>query len=71
MAKPLSLVVADVGVIVDGQSATVTFKGLSPNFAGLYQVNFVVPSGVSSGQLVTLAVSTPDALTNEAKLYIE
>ena len=67
--KPLSLVVADIGVLVDGQNATVTFKGLAPGFAGLYQVNFVVPSGVSSGQLVNLEVSTPDALTNEAKLY--
>jgi uncharacterized protein (TIGR03437 family) len=56
---------------VDGQNATVTFKGLAPGFAGLYQVNFVVPSGVSSGQLVGLSVSTPDALTNEAKLYIQ
>jgi uncharacterized protein (TIGR03437 family) len=71
LAKPLSLAVADIGVFVDGQNATVAFKGLSPNFAGLYQVNFVVPSGVSSGQLVTLAVSTPDAFTNEAKIYIQ
>ena len=69
--KPLSLVVADIGVFVDGQPATVTFKGLAPGFAGLYQVNFVVPSGVTSGQLVGLSVSTPDALTNEAKLYIQ
>jgi uncharacterized protein (TIGR03437 family) len=58
-------------VFVDGQNATVTFKGLAPGFAGLYQVNFVVPSGVTSGQLVGLSVSTPDALTNEAKLYIQ
>jgi uncharacterized protein (TIGR03437 family) len=71
LVKPLSLVVADIGVFVDGQNATVTFKGLAPGFAGLYQVNFVVPSGVSSGQLVGLSVSTPDALTNEAKLYIQ
>jgi uncharacterized protein (TIGR03437 family) len=71
LVKPLSLVVADIGVFVDGQPATVTFKGLAPGFAGLYQVNFVVPSGVTSGQLVGLSVSTPDALTNEAKLYIQ
>jgi uncharacterized protein (TIGR03437 family) len=71
VANPLSVVVANVGVVVDGQPAVVTFQGLAPGFAGLYQVNFVVPSGVSSGQLVTLAVSTPDAFTNEAKIYIQ
>lgn len=71
LVKPLSLVVADIGVIVDGQPATVTFKCLAPGFAGLYQVNFVVPSGVSSGRLVGLSVSTPEAFTNEAKLYIQ
>ena len=36
LVKPLSLVVADIGVFVDGQAATVTFKGLAPGFAGLY-----------------------------------
>jgi uncharacterized protein (TIGR03437 family) len=70
VAKPLSIVVANVGVLVDGQAATVTFQGLAPGFAGLYQVNFVVPGGVSSG-LVNLEISTPDALTNEAQLYMQ
>ncbi len=67
--SPLSTVDADVGVFVDGQPATVTFKGLAPGFAGLYQLNFVVPSGISSGALVYVAVSTPGAYTSEAKLY--
>jgi uncharacterized protein (TIGR03437 family) len=68
--SPPSTVDADVGVFVDGVPATVTFKGLTPGLAGLYQVNFVVPDGVSSG-LVYLAVSTPDAFTTLAKLYIK
>ncbi len=33
-----------IDVYVDGQQANVTFEGLAPGFAGLYQVNFVVPS---------------------------
>jgi hypothetical protein len=33
-------------------------------------VNFEVPKGVSSGKLVNLSIATPDAVTNEAKLYI-
>jgi uncharacterized protein (TIGR03437 family) len=70
VAKPLSIVVANIGVLVDGQAAAINFQGLAPGFAGLYQVNFVVPGGVSSG-LVNISVSTPDAVTNEARLYIQ
>jgi uncharacterized protein (TIGR03437 family) len=67
--NPPSTVDADVGVFVDGVAAQVTFKGLTPGLAGLYQVNFVVPN-VASG-LVYLAISTPDAFTTLAKLYIK
>ena len=69
-SNPLSTVNADVGVFVDTISAQVTFKGLAPGFAALYQINFVVPSGASSGQ-VYLDVSTPDAYTSEAKIYVQ
>ncbi|HTS47641.1 MAG TPA: hypothetical protein VMH05_06840, partial [Bryobacteraceae bacterium] len=34
---------------VDGVAATVTFAGLAPDLAGLYQVNVIIPSGVTSG----------------------
>ena len=71
VAKPLSYVVAEVTVSVDGLNAPVSFKGLAPGFAGFYQVNFEVPKGVPSGKLVSLSIATPDAVTNEAKLYIK
>ena len=69
-SNPISNVDADIGVFVDGVEADVSFKGLAPGFAGLYQVNFKVPDGVSSG-LVYLAVSSPEAYTTQAKLYIK
>ena len=69
-SSPLSLVNADVGVYIDTQQAQVVFKGLAPGFAALYQVNFVVPGGVSSGQ-VYVDISTPDAYSSEAKIYIQ
>jgi uncharacterized protein (TIGR03437 family) len=69
-SSSLSIVNADVAVFVDSQQAQVTFKGLAPGFVALYQVNFVVPAGVSSGQ-VYVDVSTPDAYTSEAKLYVQ
>ena len=69
-SSPLSQVVANVQVFIDGQPATVAFKGLAPGFAGLYQINCVVPEGVSAGQ-VYLDVSTPDGYTSVAKLYVQ
>jgi adhesin/invasin len=42
-AVELSKVTAGVTATVGGQPATVLFAGLAPGYAGLYQVNLVVP----------------------------
>jgi uncharacterized protein (TIGR03437 family) len=65
----LSTVDDGVAIFVDGQQATVAFAGLAPGFAGLYQINFVVPSGITPSSLVYLDISTNEAYTTEAKLY--
>jgi uncharacterized protein (TIGR03437 family) len=41
--SPYSYVTAPVTATLGGQPATVLFAGLAPGFAGLYQVNVVVP----------------------------
>jgi uncharacterized protein (TIGR03437 family) len=43
---------------VGGQTAVVSYAGLAPTFAGLYQINFTVPSGLSAdNQPIVLTVN--------------
>lgn len=50
-------------------SVTVTYSGLAPGFAGLYQINFTIPSGLVSGD-ASLEIVGPDSDTLEAILPI-
>jgi uncharacterized protein (TIGR03437 family) len=54
----------------DQVNANVGFAGLAPGFAGLYQVNFTVPtSGLVNGD-VSIAFSTAEALTEMATIAV-
>jgi uncharacterized protein (TIGR03437 family) len=50
-------------LMVGSQTAVVSYAGLSPTFAGLYQINFTVPSGLTAGSqpivLTIDGVATP------------
>jgi len=46
-----------VTVTVGTQSAKVLFAGLAPGFAGLYQVNAVVPTGVTASTAVPVVLT--------------
>jgi uncharacterized protein (TIGR03437 family) len=52
-----------------GTAATITFAGLTPSLAGLYQLNATIGSGTSSGA-VFADISTPDAYTSEATINV-
>jgi uncharacterized protein (TIGR03437 family) len=56
-SSPLSRTVNPVTVTIGGLPATVSFAGLAPTFAGLYQINAVVPAGVASGGQVPVVIS--------------
>jgi adhesin/invasin len=48
-ALPLSLINGTVQVSIGGKNATVTYQGLAPGFAGLAQLNAIVPAGLAAG----------------------
>ncbi len=52
------LTVAKPSVTLGGESAPVSFSGLAPGFAGLYQINVQIPAGLASGnQTLSIAIS--------------
>ena len=54
---PLTNTVNGVTVTIGGQQAAVMFAGLTPGFAGLYQINATVPDGVSPGDQVPTQIN--------------
>jgi uncharacterized protein (TIGR03437 family) len=55
--SPLSNTVNPASVTIGGEAATVSFAGLVPRFAGLYQINAVVPDGVAASNAVPIMIS--------------
>lgn len=45
-----SVVMPTPTATIGGQNATVSFAGLAPTFVGLWQLNIVVPTGLSAGE---------------------
>ena len=55
---PLSNTVNPVTMTIGGQPVAVAFAGLAPTFvSGVYQINAVLPAGISPGSAVPLIVS--------------
>jgi uncharacterized protein (TIGR03437 family) len=58
-------------VNIGGQDAQVLFAGLSPGFPGLYQINVMVPQGVTPGTAVPITVSIGGATSPQATLPVQ
>jgi len=46
--------VSPIAVAIGGKSAAVVYSGLTVGFAGLYQINVVVPAGLTGSQSIAL-----------------
>jgi len=54
---------------IDGTAASVSFSGLAPGFAGVYQLNIAIPTGIGAGDHY-LDIQGPDGFTSEAGITI-
>jgi adhesin/invasin len=48
-SSPLSLLTGNVQVSIGGKPAAVSYAGVGPGFAGLSQINAIIPSGLAAG----------------------
>ena len=55
--SPLAQTVNPVALTIGGREARLLFTGLAPDFAGLYQINAVVPEGVTPGDQVLVGLT--------------
>ena len=65
----LSQVNMPVTATVNGASAKVLFAGLAPGFAGLWQVNVLLPAGVSGA--IPVVLTTNNVSSNTVTVWIE
>jgi uncharacterized protein (TIGR03437 family) len=65
----LSYTTNTIAVAVAGRAATVSYSGLAPQLAGLYQINFQVPAGVANGD-AALTIAGAGFYTTEALITV-
>lgn len=70
-SNPLNKSVAEVLVLVAGQQATVLYNGLAPGFPGLYQINVTLPTFLSGGGSLPLAIQTNNAYHDQVDIAIQ
>lgn len=56
---------------IEGQLAAVFFFALAPGFAGLYQVNAIVPAGLAASINASVVLSVADKFSPPVTLPIQ
>ena len=67
LAHTFSPVTATIG----GVAANVTFSGLAPGYAGLYQVNAQVPAGLATNSAATVTISIGGVQSNSVTIAVQ
>ena len=68
---PLSVTVATVTAVVNGQELPVEFAGLAPGYVGLYQVNVPIPAATPPGLGVSLTLKEGGQVSNTVAVALE
>ncbi len=71
LSSPLSSTNTLPVVTIGGAPAAVSYSGLAPGFAGLYQVNAVVPAAALSGDAVNLVISIGGVQSNTVTIAVQ
>jgi uncharacterized protein (TIGR03437 family) len=66
---PLANASVQPQITIDGQNAQIIFAGLTPGGVGLYQINFVVPPNVPTGNL-DVVITQGGVTANQTKLVV-
>jgi len=69
-SSPPAVVKSPVAVSIGGLPAMVSFAGLAPGYAGLYQVNAQVPAGIAPSDAVPVVITQGGARSNTATIAI-
>jgi uncharacterized protein (TIGR03437 family) len=62
--------VSTPGVYINGTQAQVFYSGLAPQLVALYQINFVIPSTITTGD-ATVTISGPDYVSTQATIPVQ
>lgn len=67
---PLFPISSPATVSIGGVTATPTFAGLAPNFAGLYQADVQVPASVTPGDAVSVFITVAGVTSNAVTIAV-
>ena len=70
LSRSSSVLAVYFGAAVADTSA-ISFQGLTPGYAGLYQINVTIPSNASPGAAVPLAIQTTNGFTDMVDIAIQ